>query len=376
MMRLLATAGALLMASGAASADVVLLDEYWSPEIVNHDTQVTEIDTLETGDATEAKFGECSAQLENAGQWPSVRFRNGAVVKLTDIPAEESDAVLWYRTDTWAGKWRLEIWAYIYSVTRDRPVKVLEATLDGGDEDGRLIADDAWHEARGVLLKADEYDQIPPNMPTLTYIWLRPEDGWDIPHRTYIDRIEIDVLTDETPPPEPARRVRPDPGAQSVGPGWIWWEGEDAMEHTLPSGGTYLPHNVKEQATLSNGAWLQHEGAGGCTAKWHVDVADAGRYNLWCRRFSYPASFKWRINNGPWAVLDADTLPAEVDRVRQMGTWTLAAGWTRLGQVDLEAGKQTFEIEVAEGIQPTALDCFLLSRGEFEPDGPKKPGEE
>ena len=96
----------------SAAADMVLLDEYWTQEIVNNGVEVTEIDTLETGDPTQAKSGECSALLGNEWGWPGVRFRGAARVVLSEIPPGDSEARVWYRTNGWDGKWRLEIWTY------------------------------------------------------------------------------------------------------------------------------------------------------------------------------------------------------------------------------------------------------------------------
>ena len=377
MMAVTAAAAWLALAACTApgAADVVLLDEYWTPEILVNEVKVTEIDTQQTGDPKQAKVGECSALLENETGWPNVRFRNGAALRLSEVPAETSDVKLWYRTDAWVGKWVLEVWAYRYQVT-DRPMNVLRADLDGGGDDGRLIADDEWHEARGVLLKSDEYDTVPADKMVLTFIWLKPRDGWDVPHHTYIDRIEIDALTDETPPIEPSRRVRPNPGAQVARDGWIWWEGEDAVAHTFPPGGAYLPYDVQQQAVLSNGAWLQFHGNAGQTAKWEPSVPQAGSYTLWCRGVVFEEPFRWRFGAQPWRSWRSDQEPLDVRLVRGTDNeWEITDAWFRLGQVDLPQGKQTFEIEASPGLLSIALDCFLLTRSEFRPDGAKKPGD-
>jgi hypothetical protein len=357
------------------AADVVLLDEYWTPEIMTNEVQVTEIDTQQTGDPAQAKFGEFSALLENEIGWPNVRFQNGAALRLSEVPAEESDVKLWYRTDNWAGKWTLEVWAFRYQVN-DRPVNVLQAQLDGGGDDGRLIADDDWHEAHGVLIKSGEYDMVPADKMAITYIWLKPTDGWDMPHHTYVDRVEIDVLTDEKPPIEPARRVRPNPGAQVAGDGWVWWEAEDAVEHTFPPGGAYLPYNVQQQAVLSNGAWLQIHGNTGQTAKWEPSLAQAGSYNLWCRGMMRAEPLRWRFGTQAWRIPAADGGPLDIRIVRDMDGRAVTDGWHRLGSVDLPQGKQTFEIEAPPELRSVALDCFLLTRDEFTPNGAKKPREE
>ncbi len=135
----------------SAVADIVLLDEYWTQEIVNNGVTVTEIDTLTTGDPTQAKSGECSVMMRNEWGWPSVRFRGAARVMLSQVPPGDSEVRVWYRTDTWNGKWRLEIWLHNYDPSTPIPLKVLEGVLDGGGADGTLVADDKWHQARAIL---------------------------------------------------------------------------------------------------------------------------------------------------------------------------------------------------------------------------------
>jgi hypothetical protein len=365
----------LLGLSSSVRGDVVLLDEYWVPDIVVNEVEVAEVDTRETGEAKDVHSGECSALLTNETGWPSVRFRNGASLRLNEVPAGECDAKLWYRTDMWSGKWTLEVWAYKYEVT-ERPMNVLQAELDGGGADGALLADDEWHEAKGILVKGPEYDTVPEDKQLTIFVWLKPTEGYGIPHHTYVDRVEIDVLTDETPPLEPATRVRPKPGAQAAGEGWVWFEGEDAVEHTFPPGGVFLPHNVDEQAVLSNGAWLQFHGNEGQTARWEPVVAEAGTYTVWCRGVIYEEPFRWRFGEQPWRSWSSDQEPLDVQLYRVTDDeWDITDAWFRLGQVDLPAGKQTFEIEMSPELLSLALDCFLVTKTDFTPDGSKKPGE-
>lgn len=371
---LLAAALTAVAAANSVSADVVLLDEYWTAEVVVNDVVVTEIDTQETGDPTEAKEGEFSALLENFSGWPSVRFRGGAHVLLSQVRPGETEATLWYRTDAWEGTWRLEIWVHS-NETGPGPLKVLEGLLDGGGEDGRLIADDEWHQARGLLLEAESYEKVRKNVLVPTYPWLVPVDGWDTPHRTYVDRLEIRVETgplEGEPAPAPVRHVRPDPGAQTTGDGWVWWEAEDAVEHNFPPGGVFRRDTVEQQEKLSNGAWLQHPD-GGRKATWEVELDEAGKYALWCRGFWFAAPFRWRWNEGKWRTCPAEIMRADWVVVRQV--W-LTNSWAHLGDVDLPAGANTLEVEVPPPGQSIALDCWLLTREPFTPSGPNKPGED
>ena len=74
-----------LMSISSAKADIVLLDEYWTPEITICDVNVTEIDTEKTKDPTQAKSGVWSVQLQNDSGFPNVRFRGASSIMLSEI---------------------------------------------------------------------------------------------------------------------------------------------------------------------------------------------------------------------------------------------------------------------------------------------------
>jgi hypothetical protein len=362
-------AGLLLVAVvRPAAANIVLLDEYWVPEITVNEVMAEEVDTQKSGDASQAKTGEFSVQLRNEQGAPSVRFRSAARVKLDEAPPGKSQAGLWYRTDAWTGRWRLEIWQYEDGVT-DIPEKVMEAALDGGGADGALLADDQWHQARGPLKAAEAYGKVPHDLRLLTYIWLRPEGGWGVKHRTFVDRAEV-IVEGSPPAPAPAVHVRPRPGAQVTGDGWIWWEGEDAVSHNLPPGGAVLPDTQERQAKLSNGDWLQHHGHPDFTATWQVRLPKAGRYTLWVR--ACPMTFRWRWQEGEWQEYKEDA--AWQGGVSLWGgPDTVEASWARLGEVTLPAGTQTLTVKAALPHDMIAIDCWVLTRKPFVPDGTAKP---
>ena len=357
-------------APGMGLTDTVLLDEEWSAELKINNVKVTQIDTEATGDASQAKEGARSALLENAQGWPNVRFRGAASITLSEISPGASQAKLWYRTDTWDGKWQIQIW--VYYAAAGQPVKVLEGMLDAGGDDGKLIADDKWHQASATLESAGEYDSAPREDALPTYVWLVPKAGWGKQHRTYIDLIEL-VTPEGAPrpaPPAPATEVQPRPGAQTTGRSWIWWEAEDAAAHTFPPGGGFAPANSQQQEKLSNGAWLQHHEGAGLAAKWEVSVAEGGRLALWTRKFWKHGPFRWRWNGGEWRTCGRDIALADNVTMRLH----VCANWVYLGEVELPAGKSTLEIEALPEATAIAFDCFLLSKTPFMPDGANKPG--
>lgn len=369
-------AGLLVALSGAARCQgVVLLDEYWAPEILVNDVRVTEIDTQVTGDKTQAKFGDFSAQLVNETGFPNVRFRAAATIRLDKLPVGDTEARLWYRTDHWTGAWRMEIWVYDEGLEAG-PVKVLEADLDGGGFGGTLVPDDQWHQAKGRVRKCPDYARLPKDLSLVTYVWLAPTGGWNVAHRTFVDRAELIVLSEEKAgkePPTPVKHIRPRPGAQTNGDGWVWFEGEDATKSNVLPGGALLPDNTQQQDVLSNGAWLQHHANKGMALMWEVDVPQAGTYDFWCR--AMPASFKWAWDAGEWNYADEKSGWQDEVTIRWNSKNPLSVLWAKLGTVALTRGKHLLQVE--EGHVPddvVAIDCWLLTTKPFTPHGAAKPG--
>jgi len=378
-------AAALLAGAAApARASVVLLDEYWTPDIAQNDVEVTQVDTEASGDPTMAVAGYFSAKLQNTTGAPSVRFRSANCGLYKDLPPDQAEARLWYRTDKWNGKMALELWAM---VPRSAPVMWLTAQLDGGGPDGRLIADDQWHQAKGLLKKGEDFDKVVmDNIYRTALVWLRPVDGWDIAHTTYVDRIEAVSIAGPDkgkPMAAPTRQVRGMPGAQTDGPGRILWEAEDALNKVPAPTNTLVPRDADAQKLLSNGAWVQ-----GATDEdpfpykapqdaqpfhYQVKVADAGDYALWMRGYCSRSSFRWRFDGEDWH--ESSPGVESIGSVMLTGNW-LPVGWSSLGQADLKAGTHTFEVQTMQMPNRTSLgfDCFVLAKGAFVPPAPKAGG--
>jgi len=365
-----------------ARADLVLLDEYWSPEIAGNDVVVAEVDTQETGDPTEAKFGECSAKLWNESGSPNVRFRGAAPMTLSQIPPGDCELSLWYRTNGWTGPWRVEVWVWheaLHNAPAPAPVRVLQTTLDGGGPDGQLLADDQWHEARGRLTAGESYEATPKEEHMgAAYVWLVPVGGWNVAHRTYIDRISIEVVDGDRkgePAPAPARRIRPKPGAQTDGPGWIWWEGEDAFEHNVPTGGATVPMTEAQQALLSGNAWLSHHGVEDLQVQWEITVPEDGRYTLWCRGQGAP--FRWCWDDGTWSECGFEAVWTDHVPYQDHGAYGwLRLCWVCLGEVQMSRGRHVLAVGGVPDDQAVGFDCWLVTRGGFMPDGARRPADE
>jgi len=368
---------ALALAAQPVRADVVLLDEYWTPEISVNDVVATEIDAKEVGDPTVAKSGDIAAVLTNDTGWPNVRFRGAATLKLADVPPGDSEVRLWYRTDKWDGKWQLQLWVHRDGLTDAGPAKVLEAPFAGGGDDGKLLADDEWHQAKGVPAAAGDYARLLKDERLVTFVWLVPMDGWDKSHGAYVDRCEIVVTKgpkSSVPAPKPLRRVRSKPGAQTAGAGWVWWEAEDAIEQNLPGGGAYGPDTEAQQDLLSNGWWLQHHGWADAKARWEVSVPETGKYTLWARGSGPDGHFRLRWNQDPWQTFGADDFkPVDWTLIRDMGWWQMEVCWAPIGQVELRKGKQTLSLEGLPDCGGMTIDCFCLTSKPWTPKGKAKP---
>jgi hypothetical protein len=364
----LVAVGLLPVPSALAAKRLVLLDEYWLPEIMQNQVRVTEVDTEKTGGPTEAVAGYFSARLENDSGWPSVRFRNMGSYRREELPPDAIEGRLWYRTDRWAGKWALEVWTH--SPTAGRPVKMLEGELDGGGEGGTLIGDDRWHQARGRLAKGAEYDMVATDgNPRACYVWLRPLDGWDVPHRTYVDRIEAVIgegPADSERAVLPVRHVRPVPGAQVSAPGWVRWEAEDALSEPEPAWDSYAPRNAEAQGLLSNGRWVLKAGkTNPQPLSYEVEVPEAGTYALWARGYWPRGAFRWRWDESEWST-SAPGILGTSPRAPLNITWLLV-GWAYLGEVELSAGTHTFTVESVDMPEGHAFDCWVLARDAFGP---------
>jgi len=166
-------------------------------------------------------------------------------------------------------------------------------------------------------------------------------------------------------------QVSPGPAPKAPGDGYIWWEAEAALEHTFPESNAFKAYTPQEKEKLSGGDWLQTDKGANVTARWVVDVPRGGEYGFWTRKFWHHGPFRWRWNDAPWQTCGRDCSLADSVELRKF----LCANWVYLGKVSLAAGKNTLSIQALPDATAIAFDCWLLARGPFTPNGPKKPGE-
>ena len=158
--------------------------------------------------------------------------------------------------------------------------------------------------------------------------------------------------------------------AQPTGGLMLWWEAEDADEHTFGNPWDFRATTPEQQAALSGGEWIQTASGSGVAARWTITVPRAGTYQLWSRKFWKHGPFRYRFGDGEWTHVGRDIEIRDRTTVRP----TVEANWVELDLIELTAGKHRFEIIADDGIKAIAFDCWLLDgTGAFEPNGPTRP---
>lgn len=146
---------------------------------------------------------------------------------------------------------------------------------------------------------------------------------------------------------------------------FVWFEGEDVKNDKL--GGH--PFNDRHE-DLSGGKSV---GAGksdaNTKAEWEIDVPEAGDYYFYVRKFWHHGPFQFRWNDGNMGEVNElpllDSTPLQQHCVN----------WVSPGKVELKKGKNTLVVEAIEPYGPFAIDCFVVSKNPFVPNGTLKPGE-
>jgi len=162
----------------------------------------------------------------------------------------------------------------------------------------------------------------------------------------------------------------------TTGPGYVWWEGEDAVSHNFGPPDEFL--STGQEGICSNDAWLTANvdaaPAGGLLATWRVRVPEGGAYHLWARVGYRPwAGNQWRIDEGEWQESGDDYAFYQTVYLAQHRPTC----WTLFGRVDLEPGVHTLQVRFPEGERVLqGFDCFVLAKREFLPLGKFRPDED
>ncbi len=189
--------------------------------------------------------------------------------------------------------------------------------------------------------------------------------------------------------------------AVAVTPSWaaqetfIWIEGENLAKSSVFDNPWFNDVDADE---LSGGAWLAsfsepNQPTG--TAEYLLDIPRAGEYRFWLRANPRGTGIAYRLDDGPWQRVDVDAMRRQVREHRREpdfeprmiqetpvaldGGWDARfLAWFDLGSLDLSAGEHriAFQLGGTEAEKRfSALDCFVLTTGEFTPRHKYRPGE-
>ena len=177
----------------------------------------------------------------------------------------------------------------------------------------------------------------------------------------------------------------------------IWIEAEKAA---VTGTGTVVYHNPWfdsiDPSELSGGAWVssfsekdQPLGMVTCAFK----VPQQGTYHFWIR-CNTRAGLGYRVDKKAWEDLDFRQIGKDDQAGAKKAGYeprlttpdNIAAdakfdgrfiGWVNVGKINLESGSHeiTFRLGAENGTRCGAVDCFVLSRDPFTPNGKYKPGE-
>ncbi|WP_372721506.1 hypothetical protein [Novipirellula sp.] len=154
----------------------------------------------------------------------------------------------------------------------------------------------------------------------------------------------------------------------------IWIEGEDAVESTMQGHNWY--DSVKT-AELSGNDWLSHFADGDMpVARFEFDVSVAGPHELWLRANPIASAISVRVNGDAWTKVALQKHEQSVNIASDGKPDLRFVAWIKADSVSLLDGKNTLEVRFeSKNNRHGGLDCVVLSRAPFLPQGKLKPGE-
>ncbi len=162
--------------------------------------------------------------------------------------------------------------------------------------------------------------------------------------------------------------------AKLVGEGLIWIEGESAATHSMQQHGWYNSVKIGE---LSNNDWLSHFRDGDMPiASFSVPIDHAGTYEFWLRANPVAAAMSVRVNAGDWQSVSFDNHEQQINLAMDAKPDLRFVAWIKAMPLELDAGDNTIEFRFeSNNNRHGGLDCFVLSRTPFLPQGALKPGQ-
>lgn len=155
----------------------------------------------------------------------------------------------------------------------------------------------------------------------------------------------------------------------------IWIEGEAAQSSSMEGHGWY--DSVKKPE-LSGGAWLSHFAEGEMpVARYDFRSKLAGAHEFWMRVNPIAgAAIGLRINDGNWERLPLEKREQQLNIASDGKPDMRFIAWVKGKPLTLREGSNTLEVRFeSRNRHHGGLDCFVLSREPFFPQGRRKPGE-
>lgn len=172
---------------------------------------------------------------------------------------------------------------------------------------------------------------------------------------------------------------------------YIWVEGEDAVSHNYNYSRLGAIPSMSGTAFLGLETAVEPPADTGWYASYEFEAPEGGVYQLWMREnylsFSSPCSY--RIDDGEWAHATNMLVPHDIRVVTHYNAVEDSRqvfAWYHYGGVRVPAGRHTLTIRVDKprprgtvltmaDDRPYAklIDCILLTRRHFKPDGIRRP---
>ncbi len=157
---------------------------------------------------------------------------------------------------------------------------------------------------------------------------------------------------------------------------YVWVEAESGMPKNIV---TNAGLNAVDPDELSGGAWVssfsekQHPVAG--SVECSFSVAREGKYRFWVRA-TFGTGISYQLDGTPAVAVNGTKAKDEIAIAANGDPYWPRIAWYDLGQVELKAGKHAVTWDLGGNKEPkrwAAVDCFVLTTGEFTPNLKYKP---
>ena len=152
----------------------------------------------------------------------------------------------------------------------------------------------------------------------------------------------------------------------------IWIEGEAATRATVARSPWWYDQVKKD--VLSGNDFISNFGKSEGLAEYEFEAIEADTYTFWIRANSLATSLSWQLDNGEWQLVDFKEKRGEQNIAADSKPDLRFIAWVKPGQVKLTAGKHVMKFKFhSKSDNHGSLDCFVLTRIPFIPNGAAKP---